>query len=524
MEVKETSLKKKKNIHSEHHGFERRDTIYTCLIALAVLLLIIMAILMLVFVFISLGREERTFTNEEAMSDFLTVVTSLNIDSESGRALPTKETASSSAWRVVSDVREKAALPVNSYLQREASEAFEGKLVLDGVLLCTVRASVFVRTLSYPTDGVCDVIMFNSLFVPGGNTLIPPYSKFFLQFLDAASNNSKTEYGVGIDHYFCRNETFMSSLVAEQTTKTSLDEMWSHRVHHYGQVNSPPILTRFDTFEYVKQSAKGLQMLSQLMKDKVNSEHQPSYTMLHYPLMYETDAVDVARALAANSVDLFVAFGYTAYSDYGRKDCRMVPPILHSTQLLEPGLLNGAYPVRLVRVLSALATLKKVLKNTPALAVSLGMGGRWYEPAYLNRNVSLPGNVSLGHPCKTTSRGDAPPRHQISSIAEACEDPNYNETFSYDSTFNSLFAYAKSDFLLFTYDSADSFLNKICETKKNVTDLKYNIVADDIQFDDIDNLCGYGSYYRLRTLKSLCEYLAENYTSPDRESACKSVI
>ncbi|XP_075742671.1 uncharacterized protein LOC119169862 isoform X2 [Rhipicephalus microplus] len=490
-----------------------------------------MAILMLVFVFISLGREERTFTNEEAMSDFLTVVTSLNIDSESGRALPTKGTYTSATTTpttktsmTTTATTTTSPTTTSTTPTKTTTTKAPRKLVLDGVLLCTVRASVFVRTLSYPTDGVCDVIMFNSLFVPGGNTLIPPYSKFFMQFLDAASNNSKTEYGVGIDHYFCRNETFMSSLVAEQTTKTSLDEMWSHRVHHYGQVNSPPILTRFDTFEYVKQSAKGLQMLSQLMKDKVNSEHQPSYTMLHYPLMYETDAVDVARALAANSVDLFVAFGYTAYSDYGRKDCRMVPPILHSTQLLEPGLLNGAYPVRLVRVLSALATLKKVLKNTPALAVSLGMGGRWYEPAYLNRNVSLPGNVSLGHPCKTTSRGDAPPRHQISSIAEACEDPNYNETFSYDSTFNSLFAYAKSDFLLFTYDSADSFLNKICETKKNVTDLKYNIVADDIQFDDIDNLCGYGSYYRLRTLKSLCEYLAENYTSPDRESACKSVI
>ncbi|KAL1424318.1 hypothetical protein MTO96_020310 [Rhipicephalus appendiculatus] len=137
--------------------------------------------------------------------------------------------------------------------------------------------------------------------------------------LSTTGRHTETEYGIGIDHNFCRNETFMGSLVAEQTTKTSLYEMWSRRVHHYGQVNTPPILTGFDTLQYVKQSAKGLQMLSQLMKDKADSEHQPSYTVLHYPMMYESMAVDVAKALTAYPVDLFVAFGYTAYSDYGER-------------------------------------------------------------------------------------------------------------------------------------------------------------------------------------------------------------
>ncbi|KAL1424319.1 hypothetical protein MTO96_020311 [Rhipicephalus appendiculatus] len=119
------------------------------------------------------------------------------------------------------------------------------------------------------------------------------------------------------------------------------------------------------------------------------------------------------------------------------------------------------------------------------------MGGRWYEPAYPDNN--------------------------------ACEDPNYNETLSYDSTFEALFTYEKSDYSLFTYDSADSFRIKLCETKKNVTDLHYNIVADDIQYDDMENLCGYGGYHRLRILNRLAEFLAQNYTSPDLESACKSV-
>ncbi|KAL3209156.1 hypothetical protein MRX96_009344 [Rhipicephalus microplus] len=369
----------------------------------------------------------------------------------------------------------------------------------------------------------------------------------------------------------------------------SLDEMWSHRVYHYGQVNTPPILTGFDTFQYVTQSAKGLQSISLLMKDRTYSG--PSYTVLHYPLTYESMAADVAKVLTLRLLeddskepggscenpqrpgsiigmrtehtilqhrivalgqasysaretpsttntcdvqvnkrrasqpqsqrryaprrDLLVAFGYIAYGDYGNKDCRVVPPLLHSTELLQPSLLNGAYPVRLlpfvspqVRVISALATLKKQLANTTALAVSLGMGGRWYIPAYPDKNASVPGNYSLGHHCKMAKRGDAPPRDQISSIEEACEDSNYNQTFSYDRTFEAMFAYDKSEYL-FTYDSADSFRIKICETKKNFTGLNYNLVADDIQYDDINDSCGYGGYSRLHILNRLAAFVSK---------------
>ncbi|KAL1424314.1 hypothetical protein MTO96_020306 [Rhipicephalus appendiculatus] len=278
----------------------------------------------------------------------------------------------------------------------------------------------------------------------------------------------------------------MRSLVAGRTTKTALDEMWSHRVYHYGQVNTPSDLAGLNTVQYITQSAKGLQTISQLMKGIADSEHQPSYTILHYPLMYESMAAEVASALTAHPVDLFVAIGYTAYSDYGKKDCRMVPPILHSTQLLEPALLNGTYPIRLVRVISALKNLKREWKNTTALAVSLV-------------------------------------KHDFVLFRQGCKDPRYNETFSFDSTFEALFAYDKSDQMLFTYDSAFSFRLKLCDTKKNVSDLHYNVVADDIQYDDIDNLCGYGEYSRLHTLNRLAAFLRINYTSPDQGTTCKLV-
>ncbi|KAH7969871.1 hypothetical protein HPB52_022392 [Rhipicephalus sanguineus] len=146
---------------------------------------------------------------------------------------------------------------------------------------------------------------------------------------------------------FCRNHNLMSDLVGNPTAKKTLDEMWSQRIHHYGQVNTPVMEASGNPLEYVTQSARGLQMISQLMRNKADSEGQPSYTILHYPMMYESMAAGVAKALTSYPVDILVAIGYTSYSDYGTKDCRMVPPVLHSEELLEPSLLNTSYPVRL---------------------------------------------------------------------------------------------------------------------------------------------------------------------------------
>ncbi|KAH6935642.1 hypothetical protein HPB50_007445 [Hyalomma asiaticum] len=151
------------------------------------------------------------------------------------------------------------------------------------------------------------------------------------------------------------------------------------------------------------------------------------------------------------------------------------------------------------------------------------MAGRWYMPRYPDNLVGAPGNYSLGHQCKKTMRGDAPLREQLTSIVEGCEDPNFNGTFSTDSTFQALFAYDKSDGWLFTYDSASTLRFKLCETMVNVTDLHYGIVADDIQYEDFDDVCGYGSYHRLRVLKKVAAFLEGKYTSGSQEDACKAV-
>ncbi|KAL1471816.1 hypothetical protein MTO96_039708, partial [Rhipicephalus appendiculatus] len=107
------------------------------------------------------------------------------------------------------------------------------KSLLAGSLLCTLGVIDFSGTYVYPLDGLCDLITFDSLFVAGGNDLSPP---------------------------FCRNQNLMSDLVADPTTKQTLDGMWSQRIHHYGQVNTPVMQASGNPLEYVTQSARGLQV------------------------------------------------------------------------------------------------------------------------------------------------------------------------------------------------------------------------------------------------------------------------
>lgn len=59
---------------------------------------------------------------------------------------------------------------------------------------------------------------------------------------------------------FCRNQNLMSDLVANPTTKKTLDEMWSQGIHHFGQVNTPVMEASGNPLEYVTQSARGLKV------------------------------------------------------------------------------------------------------------------------------------------------------------------------------------------------------------------------------------------------------------------------
>ncbi|KAH8026341.1 hypothetical protein HPB51_020047 [Rhipicephalus microplus] len=204
-------------------------------------------------------------------------------------------------------------MPARVTLQDYASHRFKGifqrspeqprKSLLAGSLLCTLGVIRFSGTYVYPADGLCNLITFDSLFVTGGITLSPPYNDEFDTFLEMARRHRITQYAIGIDH---KNENLMSDLIANTATRTTLDDMWSQRIHHYAQVNTPVMEAMGNPYEYVSQSARGLQMISQLMRDRAHSEGLPSLKILHYPLIYDSMAADVASALTFAQINSYI--------------------------------------------------------------------------------------------------------------------------------------------------------------------------------------------------------------------------
>ncbi|XP_070390915.1 uncharacterized protein [Dermacentor albipictus] len=387
-------------------------------------------------------------------------------------------------------------------------------------LLCTVREGFDKRTIVFPPDGLCDIITFDSLFTLKGSKLSPPYKDDFTHFMEIARQHHKTEYGIGINSKFCRNQTKMDKLVANPTTKANLDAMWEKRIYHYAQVNTPVAGQPRDIVSLGRDSARGLQMISALMSDKKDPVHRPSYTILHFPLIFPSMLPGITTAIRNYQIDVFVAIGYVTQSDSKSVQCRIVPPVLYSAELLEPAFLNTTYRIRLVRVIASLQAGKKDWPAATVLAVSVGMGGRHYFPLYPDSLDGTPGNFSLGHRC---APNNLPASKLIGSIVEVCKDRVYNSTFYLDTTFQALVAYDKANAKLFTYDSASSLRYKLCETKSNATSISYTIVADNIQFEDATNECGYGAFSRLRTLKALTHFFFDDYSDASFRDACLSV-
>ncbi|XP_075741116.1 uncharacterized protein LOC142789623 [Rhipicephalus microplus] len=326
---------------------------YVCTFFLATAAVFIAAIALLLIVFLTTGADENEYTFKEEKDK---EVGDLLKQDASGATQKTTSAKLTAATTVIPSTRPspktaastpRASIPTTA-TSRKTSRTTPGKSLLAGSLLCTLGVIRFSGTYVYPADGLCNLITFDSLFVTGGITLSPPYNDEFDTFLEMARRHRITQYAIGIDHNFCRNENLMSDLIANTATRTTLDDMWSQRIHHYAQVNTPVMEAMGNPYEYVSQSARGLQMISQLMRDRAHSEGLPSLKILHYPLIYDSMAADVASALTSYPVDILVAIGYTSYSDYGTNDCRMVPPVLHTRELLEPSLLNTSYPVRVL--------------------------------------------------------------------------------------------------------------------------------------------------------------------------------
>ncbi|KAH6936871.1 hypothetical protein HPB50_023813 [Hyalomma asiaticum] len=241
----------------------------------------------------------------------------------------------------------------------------------------------------FPPDGLCTIMLFNSLYTTGGSTLLPLYKEDFQYFLETAKAAAKTEFGIGIDQTTCSDESKMKQIARSISVKKQLEVLWEqHHVYHYGQVNSlfRPVNKRISA--QVKAAAVGLRVSS---VERVSTK-------------------------------------------------------------------TPSWPSNITR------------------ALSIGMGGRWYEPC------GSAAASKLGDKCGSACR-----KHKLKPSAQIVS------------------------------------IMEMCHAKANATRISYALAAQDIQFDDPSGDCGYGPYPRLHMMKKLSEFFAFNYTSSAQEKKCAQI-
>ncbi|XP_070392188.1 uncharacterized protein [Dermacentor albipictus] len=368
-----------------------------------------------------------------------------------------------------------------------------------GSLLCTLGAGFKKSKYTFPPDGLCTIITFHSVY-KGDDTLAPPYKEDFQYFLDTSKQAKKSEFGIGIAQETCTDRAAMTKLTSNVSTKMHLDELWDrYRIYHYGQVSGSILFRGLVPFVSARLAATGLQMITKIMNDKRHYKLRPSYTILHNWLLYPGDARSIGMALSDVPVDIFVVNVHHHEPDINSVHCRIVPPTILTSDVLENVPKDWFYSIRMGTSISLLAAYQHYWPSNMMYAMSLGMAGRWYAPCDggpLTRRG--PAGFKLGKKCGGACKQEKLlPEDQITEIARACSRPALNNSLYQDRMFNALVTYDITAGLVFTYDSPRNLRTKLCKAKKNATSLQYNFVAADIQLEDAYGSCGYGPFPRL---------------------------
>ncbi|KAL1442282.1 hypothetical protein MTO96_030880, partial [Rhipicephalus appendiculatus] len=358
-----------------------------------------------------------------------------------------------------------------------------------GSLLCTIGQGFDKTTYTFPPDGLCTIITFDSLYREGAS-LAPPYAKDFQYFLETAKKAKQSEFGIAIDNSIFENATALTQLVSDPSTKKYLDKLWDeYRVYHYALV---PGLHDYPGYYsvYLSAVAKALEMISALMSDRKSAQSRPSYTILYFWVPTSDALLLLVQKLAKQgSLDVFVFMGYFRRWNINYVDCIMVPTNYLPSALTQPTT-DALYLDTLDSAFTFLPAHSDIWPPRIQRAVAVGLNGRWYTPCAAGPTVdNRPANYSLGHRCGfICKKYKVTTSTQITSIAKACMQPSYNSSFYVDTTFEALVAFNVKEGLIFTYDSASNLRSKICKAKKLATNVTNLMAAVDIQFEGLQQL------------------------------------
>lgn len=158
---------------------------------------------------------------------------------------------------------------------------------------------------------------------------------------------------------------------------------------------------------------------------------------------------------------------------------------------------RSAYAYNLRTAHKGLDVLSKQKMNGTLIYLTASMGGRRYIPdsGTIYGSEMINSNEAL-----------------IVPIANYCRNADYEFGFS-EQNFTAPFYLSEKEERFIAFDDERSLGIKFCMRKKTRSALKYGLAIYDVEMDDSTNRCGKGSYKRLKFIRSLVDYVNNNFTS-----------
>ncbi|KAL3196969.1 hypothetical protein MRX96_053935 [Rhipicephalus microplus] len=186
-------------------------------------------------------------------------------------------------------------------------------------LLCTFGNKTNYGT-TFPADGVCDYIFYDSMYKNNKNPLVANWDYDVYSILSKAqkTDKKKTQFGLGFAFEHRRR-------LVEDLVNSSLEVFWGHNVFHFGILDCPGHKTEQADMDEVFVALQTLDAAVQMVRASGNT----SYIVLG--AVSHTDDWNEYFKSKFGSVftpDLFISVSHQFHGDPERINCSATPPTI----------------------------------------------------------------------------------------------------------------------------------------------------------------------------------------------------
>ncbi|XP_070392294.1 uncharacterized protein [Dermacentor albipictus] len=493
------------------------------------------ALLFAVYTFIMLGNSD----NIRSTSAVGTITVSAVIDLSPSPVTPSTmiKKASTAASTPSSSTGNAATKPTPSTAASTPSSS-TGNAATNPTLLgqdtrfpfiCTFNIFRYKKGVPVPDDGICDLILLDSLYRNNKYTFFRQsyynnWTQDVKDFIGLKSVYKKTKIGLGFDAY---NDLFQSEF-ATSNSEDSIKRFYSStNISYFGLVDMDT--DSYDVNNTFTRAIYPLKVIQTAYEDAVKMTDDYGVILAITPpkrflrlLKVEEDFGLFIRPT------VLTALGHTSYVNYAQPhyndsvdvlkgklaDCVIIPPSVY-----EP--LKGSnilpYTHTLKEAVDFLDTMRTYLGNCKpnetrefVYAVSVTLKARWFT----TRNDSKAG---LFEKCdNVTSAVDVNPYSVCSSGAHG--------QYRYDPAYKSGI-FSNSTHAL-TVETEQSIKAKLCSVKAEFIDTNYGVAVYDIDADMDKSACDKveytGQYKRLKLIRKINDFM-KAYTKKSMKSQCENL-